>query len=111
MVCAGNSTKDCTAITFGEELAIKKEWMERGADGIVYDLIATVLHHGNTLASGHYTVRPPLAAACCAACAVHAVLCACDQAFASSCCVLRDIIYHQSFLGTVSGTYLQATTQ
>lgn len=42
------------------ELVIEKLWMSTDADYSKreYDLIASVAHHGKTLASGHYTVRP-----------------------------------------------------
>ena len=61
--CTG-PPKDRKAVSFEAELEIKREWLSRDADYNVrhYDLIATVAHHGKTLASGHYTVRP---AACC----------------------------------------------
>ena len=62
-VCAGGR-KDPKPIAFGVELEIDKLWLTSDADYSkrYYDLVATVAHHGKTLASGHYTVRP---AACC----------------------------------------------
>jgi ubiquitin carboxyl-terminal hydrolase 10 len=53
----GKSAKISKYIAFEPRLAMKSSWMATGTPdrGAVYNLVATVTHHGKTISRGHYT--------------------------------------------------------
>ena len=53
----GKSAKVNKFVAFEPRLSIRSSWLATGSSdrGAVYDLVATVSHHGKSLTSGHYT--------------------------------------------------------
>ena len=86
---------------FQLELQLAREWMSDQSDhvrGATLDLIATVAHHGKTMQSGHYTVRP------CVKLRVHSSLlqvrgaCVCCGRCHATVSCLRDHAVHRAAL-------------